>query len=190
MAESEQAYFESIPWCARILNDYDFITVPTPSRTFKASTEDALFAETLKTHDTIRACLTLYKRPPTGKIYTGEIRTLLHLGPGLNGIPNICHGGIQATVLDEVMGFLMIVNKTLDTSVSGGGATANLNVSYLKPVTTPQTVLVIAKIREVKGRKYYVDGWIENADGMKLTKAEGLFLNFGGVLAKVAYAKI
>lgn len=185
MEESDQAYFEAIPWCAKVLNNPNFIAVPTPSRAFKTSTEDALFAETLKTDDTIRACLTLYKRPQGADKLTYEIRTLLHLGPGLNGIPNVCHGGIQATILDEVMSFLLIVNKTFTSNAFGGAATANLNVSYMKPVLTPQTVLVTAKAREVKGRKYYMDAWIENGDGIVLTKAEGLFLNISGGHAKI-----
>ena len=54
--------------------------------------------------------------------------------------------------------------------------TAYLNVTYLKPVSTPQIILVTASLREIKGRKHYIDGDVKNADGTVLAKAESLFL--------------
>lgn len=38
----------------------------------------------------------------------------------LNGYPHLCHGGIVATIMDEVMGTLLAVNKSLgDANIKG-----------------------------------------------------------------------
>jgi hypothetical protein len=39
-----------------------------------------------------------------------EVRTIMELGSGLNGHPNIAHGGFVATMLDEVLGVLIQLN--------------------------------------------------------------------------------
>src|SRR5438477_8666761 len=116
MTYPDQDHFHSIPWCAKLLNEPEFIITPTFSRQYKESTEDALFAKTLKTDDTIGACLSLYKRPASGVSRINEVRTLLSLGYGVNGNSHLCHGGIVATIIDEVMGILLTVNKNLENA--------------------------------------------------------------------------
>ncbi|KAI9747156.1 MAG: hypothetical protein M1815_004557 [Lichina confinis] len=139
MTDVEVKYFETIPWCAKLLNDPDFVFFPTPSRRRKESTEDALFGETLKTDATIRACVSLYRRPErSGGAQIEEVRTLFALGDGVNGYPHSCHGGIVATIVDEVMGLLISVNRDMeDLTATVVTLTASLNVVYLKPVETP-----------------------------------------------------
>ncbi len=134
--DTDRAYFESIPWCLELLQDPGFIPTPTFSRQYKESTEDALFAETLKTSDTIRACSSLYKRPdPSGIGQISELIMLVSLGYRVNGYPNLCHGGIVGTLVDEAMGMLLTVNKNLTSSpIRFATVTAYLHVTYLKPV--------------------------------------------------------
>jgi hypothetical protein len=76
------------------------------------TTEDSFFAETLGTDRTIRHCLTLRPRREErdGEAAFREVRTIMELGSGLNGHPNICHGGFVATMLDEVLGVLIQLN--------------------------------------------------------------------------------
>ncbi|MCJ1398429.1 hypothetical protein MMC11_001627 [Xylographa trunciseda] len=152
MEDSEMAFFLSIPWCAKFLVDPSFVIVPTSTRLFKQSTEDALFAETLKTEDTIRA-----------------------LGYRLNGYPHLCHGGIVATIMDEVMSTLLSVNKSR-SGIYGGPVTASLNVSFLQPVWTPQVVLVTAKLGAIRGRKVDVESSVRDSNGNDLAKGEALFI--------------
>ena len=184
--DADREYFENIPWCSKLLEDSKFIVTPTFSRQHKESTEDALFAETLNTKDTIRACLSLYMRPASEPSQINELRMLVSLGYGVNSYPSLCHGGIVGVIIDEAMGMLLTLNKNLKASpVRSSTVTAYLNVTYLRPVATPQTLLVIARLREIKGRKMYLDASI--ADGCKesLAKAEALWIEVNEVKEKL-----
>jgi acyl-coenzyme A thioesterase PaaI-like protein len=181
MAETSQepdlAHFQNIQWCAQLLLSPNIVITPTNSREYKASTEDALFAETFKTDDTISACLSFYSRPAPGIPRIEEIHTLLTLGYRLNGYPARAHGGAVATLIDEVMGILLSVNKKLGfVATQADTVTAYLNVTYLKPVETPGTVLVSARIKEVTGRKHFLEATVKAGSGEVLSKAEALWI--------------
>jgi acyl-coenzyme A thioesterase PaaI-like protein len=177
MIEPDQAHFESILWCSQIINDPDFIITPTFSRQPKPDTEDSLTAETLKRNEAIRACLSVYRRPLQGMTWINEVRSLMTLGTGMNGGPFILHGGIVAVLIDDVIGTLMTVNQDQELMpLSSGAVTAYLNVQFLNPVQTPQTVLVVARSREIKGRKFYMEAEIRDSDGNVLAKADSLWI--------------
>jgi hypothetical protein len=108
MAVYDLTFFQSVPWCASLINDPKYVTIPTNSRVSKESTEDALFGDILKSDKTISACLSLYKKPATSTASIEEVTTLLSLETGLNGYPKICHGGIVATILDELWEFYFL----------------------------------------------------------------------------------
>jgi acyl-coenzyme A thioesterase PaaI-like protein len=184
MTEPDQAHFESMPWCLEIIKDPDFVITPTFSRQPKLATEDSLTSTTLKTNDTIQACLSVYKRPPPGVVWIDEVRSLMTLGTGMNGAPFMLHGGIVATLMDDVVGTLMTVNETITENqesvpLSSAAVTAYMNVQYRSPITTPQTVLVIAKSRDFKGRKFYLDSEIRDEYGHVLASAESLWISVG-----------
>jgi acyl-coenzyme A thioesterase PaaI-like protein len=180
MADTSQpdlAHFQNIPWCTQLLSTPNIVITPTDSREYKASTEDSLFAETFKTDDTISACLSFYSSPASGTSRIEEINTLLTLGYRLNGYPARAHGGVVATLFDEVMGILLSVNKKLGLiAARGDTVTAYLNVTYLKPVETPGTVLVSARFRKVTERKYFLEATIKAGSGEVLSKAEALWI--------------
>lgn len=172
---SEQELFESIPWCKNILDDPAFAVEECPSRIPKPETrEDALLAQTLKSSDTIEGWVSLYRRH--GANLKDEVRTLLSLRPGLNGYPGVCHGGIVATMLDEVMSIL-VSQCRLSQGLPGHNVTADLHITYVKPVPTPAVILCKAKVKDIKGRKYYVDAEIVNENGVVWAKADGLFVS-------------
>ncbi|KFY92157.1 hypothetical protein V500_04287 [Pseudogymnoascus sp. VKM F-4518 (FW-2643)] len=185
MADDDLTFFQSIPWCASFINDPGFVTIPTISRVSKESTEDALFGGILKTDKTISACLSLYKKPATSTASIEEVTTLLSLESGLNGYARICHGGIVATILDEVMGILLSLNKDREAEVAratGGQVeqmaevTAELTVKYLKPVETPQNVRVKVWISRREGRKFWMQGTIEDKSSTVLARGEAIFV--------------
>lgn len=182
MAESDLAHFESVPWCLEIIKQPGFAITPTFSRQPKPATEDSLISTTLKTDDAIQACLTVYKIPATGVKWINEVRSLMTLGTGMNGAPFMLHGGIVATLLDDVVGTLMTINEDEgdSTPLSSAAVTAYMNIRYLSPITTPQTVLVIATTREIKGRKFYLDSEIRDEYGHVLAKAESLWVSIKG----------
>jgi thioesterase superfamily protein 4 len=107
------AELSSTPWAAALINDRKWTAITTNSRSPKPTGEDSFFAETLSTDRTIRSLLTF--RPTQEEdddLAYKEIKTIVDLGVGLNGYPQIVHGGFAATLLDEVCGILvMLVRK-------------------------------------------------------------------------------
>ena len=181
----DRAYFLNIPWCASLLQDPSFTLIPTGSRQPKpSSTEDTAFAETLNTKATIGAYIEFYQKPAPGTAEINELRTLLSLGYGVNGHADICHGGIVAAILDEVMGNILTRNTQIgNEKIARHHFTVYLNTTYVRPVKTPQVVLVKSWVKEIKGRKYYTEGVIVDEKGLVLSKGEALFI---GVLESKA----
>lgn len=71
------------------------------------------------------------------------------------GWNNILHGGIQATMMDEIASWLVFVK--LDTS----GVTCEMEVKLRKPVKTNEgTLFLKAKLRELKRNIAIIDTWI------------------------------
>ncbi|TVY32686.1 Verlamelin biosynthesis protein B [Lachnellula occidentalis] len=178
--EADEASIRSIPWCAALISGPNIVILPTESRAPKTSTEDALFARTLKTSDTISGCLTFYDQPgdSSASAPINRINTLVSLGSAVNGYPHVAHGGIVATLIDEVMGLLLSVNKHPKVAFPDVGrtVTAYLNVTYLKPVVTPSTILVSASFRETVGRKLFLNASVEDSCGVALARAEALWI--------------
>ena len=75
--------------------------------------------------------------------------------PGCNyqGWLNTLHGGIQATLLDELGGW--IIARKFQTS----GMTTNLNVKYKKPIPTGEgvTIKIRARVKETKRNFVFID---------------------------------
>ena len=106
-----------------------------------------------------------------------EARMFLRLGSMLNGHPNIAHGGAQSFMLDESMALLLTCNKNLIRGpIRIPTVTAYLKVSFHKAVQTPSVVLVTSTLREVNGRKHFIDSTIKDANGAILADAEALFV--------------
>lgn len=176
--EADEAHIRSIPWCAALISGPSIVILPTESRAPKESTEDALFAQTLKTPDTISGCLTFYDRANNSSAHINKINTLISLGSAVNGYPHVAHGGLVATLVDEIMGLLLSVNKHPKVAFPdiGRTVTAYLHITYLKPVVTPATILVSARFKEVAGRKLFLEASVEDRWGVALAKAEALWI--------------
>ncbi len=177
--DADYTFFQTIPWCNDILSDPEFTVRARPREYNETTTEEALFNQTLNTSSTTQAFLSLLRRT-TQDSTVDEVRTLLHLGSGLNSHPGLCHGGIIATVMDEIMGVLLAVNRNW---VQSATATAYLNTRYLKPVRTPQAVLVTARFTRVEGRKYFLHAELVNGEEEVLAEAEALFVKLKTVLS-------
>lgn len=177
--ELEKDIFSALPWCRAVIDDPDFVEESTWSRYHQPETrENELLAHTLKTTDTIKAWYSLYRRPSVSeRRIKDEVRVFLALAEGLNGYPRVCHGGITATVLDEVMSILVSVCRE-SQGLSLENVTADLRIKYVKPVPLPSVILVKAKVRDIqKDRKYFVEAEMLDAEGRILTRADGLFIS-------------
>ncbi|OXV11181.1 hypothetical protein Egran_01054 [Elaphomyces granulatus] len=83
--------------------------------------------------------------------------SIYYLGSDISGHPDIVHGGLLATILDEGMGICCF-----GALPSGFGVTANLNIDYKRPVPTNTYAVLKAETVKVAGRKAWVEGRIES----------------------------
>src|SRR5690349_18360885 len=109
----ELAHFQAIPWCAALLNDPQYVVEPTYRR-IKRDGEDALVGHTLRTDKTISGFISFWKKLASEAEMIPEVHSLVSLECGLDGYPRVLHGGIVATLLDEIMGVALTVNKNLE----------------------------------------------------------------------------
>jgi len=96
---------------------------------------------------------------------------VLHMGRGLCGHDGIIHGGLIATVFDEALARLALMN--LPDKI---GVTATLTVDYKAPTRADQFVVMRIHLIEKKGRKAYVEGTVEDLNGTLLATGKGLFV--------------
>jgi uncharacterized protein (TIGR00369 family) len=89
-----------------------------------------------------------------------RIRGVFRIAPEFQGGPGFVHGGIVATLLDEVMAKVSRFEK--DYAVTG-----SLDIEYLKPVPI--------------GEELHVEGWETRRDG-RIRMREGEVRNSSGVL--------
>ena len=85
------------------------------------------------------------------------------------GAEGVVHGGIQATLLDEVMG--LAVHAMLageDHKI----VTAELHVRYRKATPTEVPLLIRGALTRVDGTNLFLSGAIVDADGDVLTEAD------------------
>jgi len=94
-----------------------------------------------------------------------------HFGRGLCGHEGLIHGGLLATVLDESLGRIAILN--LPDKV---GVTAYLHLNYRNLTRADQFVVIKTKLVEKTGRKAKVQGRVEDLEGNLLADAEALFV--------------
>lgn len=203
--DTDISHFQSIPWVSDLLRDPAFANREIPSRTVKKTTEDAFYAQTLNSPETIKACLLQYRLPESsssspsslsssssssGSSTTSntsnvtELRTFFTLGSHMNGYPGTLHGGMVATLLDECTGLLLMVRGDVaddttrsDSNLSSVPVTAYLNTKFRRPVPTPGTIVVYTKLVEVsESKKWKIQADIIDHKGRVLATGECLFV--------------
>lgn len=100
---------------------------------------------------------------------SSEVRVAFHLGSNVSGHRNIVHGGLIATLIDEVSGASAF-------AALGPCFTANLNVNYLRPLTTNQWILVHSHVYQQQNRKAFVETTVEDGNGNVYSKGTALFI--------------
>jgi uncharacterized protein (TIGR00369 family) len=85
------------------------------------------------------------------------------------GPPGHIHGGIVATLLDEAMSK---INRPLNVLAM----TRHMEVDYLRPVPLYQQLVLTSRHVRREGRKLFHEAEIQNADGIPLARAKGLFI--------------
>ena len=98
--------------------------------------------------------------------------TFFHLGQKLSGHQKIIHGGLLATILDELTCRLAFQNTS-----SRSGVTANLNINYRQPCFVNTYVLIKCEIVRKIGRKCVAKGSvykIDLDDDLEVERSENL----------------
>ncbi len=86
------------------------------------------------------------------------------------GAEGVVHGGIQATLLDEVMGLAV---HTMLAGTDHKIVTAELNVRYRKATPTEVPLAIRASLTRVEGTNLFLSAAITDASGEVLTEADG-----------------
>ncbi|KAG9480861.1 hypothetical protein GDO78_010239 [Eleutherodactylus coqui] len=95
---------------------------------------------------------------------------LFQPGPYLEGPPGYAHGGCIATIIDSTAGAGAVYT-------CGSVMTANLNITYFKPVPLGCTLFVDSHVDKIEGRKVYSSCHIQSYDGVILhAEASALFI--------------
>jgi uncharacterized protein (TIGR00369 family) len=97
-----------------------------------------------------------------------RVEARFEVGDDLCGTTGVAHGGIQATLLDEVMGMAV-------RGAAGEGArlvTAEFRLRYRRPVLTRTQLLLRASVMRCEPPSYWVEASILDSQGEVLTRAE------------------
>lgn len=95
----------------------------------------------------------------------GRTRVAEHFG----GQPGIIHGGIQAVLLDEVMG--VAAHCAFAEGDDHHLVTADFQLRYRRPAPTGQPLVLFGELDRVDGRDLHVRGEIRSEAGEVLTRA-------------------
>ena len=99
----------------------------------------------------------------------GSARCLYTAQDHLAGAPGVIHGGVQATLLDEVMGHavhLADVDPDLDI------VTVDFSLHYRRPAPVAVPLTIRGRLLRTGGRDFFLDGEIVSPSGEVLTRAE------------------
>ena len=99
----------------------------------------------------------------------GAAETSLHVPEWFSGWKEITHGGLLATLLDEIMAHACV-------GVSQMAVTAEITVRFQKAVETGSHIRAVGKVEEARGRVLITRGWIYDAEGTVAAEATARFI--------------
>ncbi|KXH36288.1 thioesterase superfamily protein [Colletotrichum nymphaeae SA-01] len=173
------AELEALPWCRALLKNPTVVTFIPPSRVPEnTNPHDRFFGKTLNNLTGIPACISFHTEA-TGRSVITELSSLFALSRGVDGYPNIAHGGMTAVLIDEVLGVL--IQRNMDTERGDpifkmNTVTSSMNIKYLKPIKTPSVVLGTGQIKEIRGKKIMLKAVLKDADGMELVTCDSIWI--------------
>ncbi|KAJ1856352.1 hypothetical protein LPJ73_002199 [Coemansia sp. RSA 2703] len=97
---------------------------------------------------------------------------ILHIGKRLCGHDGIVHGGVQATLFDEITARPAFWNLPRNIAL-----TATLNINYRRPVLADQILVFRTQLKTIEGRKATIAAQLEDTQGNLLSDAESLYVS-------------
>jgi acyl-coenzyme A thioesterase PaaI-like protein len=165
-------HFASQSWVAAHISDASFNPIRTSRDVTHGGKGHTLTGATWNTPETITHLLTLARHADPNTKTPAEIRRFYTFGSGMNAHPDLLHGGVIATILDSTLGNVIgLAHPEIGTFF-----TVKLEVNYKKPITTPGTIMVRARLVKMDGRKVFVEGWVEGSEGEIHAKGDGMWL--------------
>lgn len=104
-----------------------------------------------------------------------EVRASYTVPEHFQGYPGMVHGGVVATMLDELLGRAVMAQDPTYFMVS-----AKLTVRYRKPVPIGQPLQLLGKVLRRRGRISTSQAEIRLADGTLCAEAEGTLVHLEG----------
>jgi acyl-coenzyme A thioesterase PaaI-like protein len=86
------------------------------------------------------------------------------------GYPGYLHGGITSSLLDEVMGRVLIHQEVW-------AVTGSMEIKFRKPVPLDQELTIVGELTRNRSRGYEARGEIRLPDGTVLVEGKGLYLH-------------
>lgn len=104
---------------------------------------------------------------------TGEhtVESRYEVEPWYAGPKGVVHGGIQAALLDEVLGATAICAFARDRA-KVDVVTADFRLRYRRPCPVGEPLVLEGRVQRVEGASAFVEGEIRNAAGEVVTVAE------------------
>ena len=100
----------------------------------------------------------------------------------LEGWMNVVHGGIQAALLDELAGWIVLIK------IKTAGVTSQMNVRYIKPVAISKgEVTVRGKVVSFDKKLATIATSLFDGEGIECASAEIIYYCFPENIAKAKY---
>lgn len=187
VSQSTLDHFSAIPWTRSTLDDPEFGIVPQSRTVTHDGIGHTLTGKTWNTDGTIKELLSFWRSPQSaattpvlGESQRAELRRFYTFGGDLNAHPGLLHGGVIGCILDSSMGGC-VGQVVHDPAERFSLFTAQLNITYKKPIKAPGTVMVRSWVSKVEagGRKLWAHGIIEGEGGVVHATADGLWVRAG-----------
>lgn len=99
----------------------------------------------------------------------GNVVAMTQVADAFEGPHGLLHGGIIATLLDEIMSKAVRSHGIV-------GMTRHMEVDYLRPVPSLAPIRLEARVTHNEGRKHWAESKILDAEGTLLAHGKGLFV--------------
>jgi len=106
--------------------------------------------------------------PAEFELREGRVHGRLRCGPAYNGPPGCVHGGVIASIFDELLGCVNLANGL-------GGMTGTLTIVYRAPTPIEQELRLVSWVDRIEGRKVFTRGTL-HCDETLCAEASGIFL--------------
>ncbi|TDZ25735.1 Verlamelin biosynthesis protein B [Colletotrichum orbiculare MAFF 240422] len=170
----------ALPWVRALLTAPGTTTfVPQSRDPANTHPHDRFFGKTLNNPDGIPTCVCFFHGDAPGRAPIAEISTLFALSRGVDGYPNVAHGGLVGVLVDEVLGILIQHNMNTDRDgpvFKMDTVTASMGIKYLKPIVTPGVVLGVGRIKEISGKRLLLGAVIKDANGVELATCDAVWI--------------